>query len=103
MKKGLTILAIAMLSSMGAQAADVVCSCDGQAQECSEVRINFVPSNPGVYMTVEYAYGKKNLEGFAAVTRDQVNNKTTYRLGKFTLVEDSTGFSMPLHATSKCL
>jgi len=77
--------------STTAQAADVICSCES-ATECSDILINFVPSNPGVYMTVEYAYGEKNLEGFAQVTRDSKNDRVVYKLGNFILVEKDSKY-----------
>lgn len=76
------------------QAADVVCACDGEAS-CSDVKISFVPSNPGVYMSIEYAYGERNKEGFATVTRDDKDQKVIYRLDNFTLVEQDNKFSLP--------
>ena len=54
---------IAFVSFAGfSQAADIVCSCKGTENKCSDVEINFVDSNPGVYMTIEYAYGERNRE-----------------------------------------
>jgi len=82
-----------ILFMVPAIAADVVCACP--EKECSTVTINFVPSNPGVYMTVEYAYGDRNTEGFATVTRDEKTGQTIYRLGTFTLVEKDKQFKLP--------
>jgi hypothetical protein len=75
-----------------AQAADVVCAC--KQTKCSDVTISFVPSSPGVYLSVEYAYGERNTEGFAQVTRDE-KGRTIYTLGQFTLVEDNNKYFLP--------
>ncbi len=85
---------ILFLFTSYAQAGEIVCVCPDK--ECSEIRINFIPSNPGVYMTVEYSYGEKNLEGFAQVTVDKKENTTLYKLGQFIMVEKDENFILPL-------
>ena len=94
MKIILTIFSIALFLGINSQAADVNCSCSGKTK-CSDVKINFVPSNPGVYMTIEFAYGERNIEGFATVTRDSKKNRVIYRLGNFILLEEGNKFSLP--------
>ena len=93
-----TILSIiAFISFAGfSQAADIVCSCKGTENKCSDIEINFVDSNPGVYMTIEYAYGERNLEGFASVRRDSKKKEVVYRLGNFTLLQKDGKYSLPL-------
>ncbi len=82
-----------LLFSLNLYGADVVCSCPDN--QCSDVIVNFVPSNPGVYMTVEYAYGERNMEGFAQVTRDRDGQRTVFTLGNFVLVEKENKYSLP--------
>ena len=96
MRNLLLAFAAVFFTSSFAFSADVACSCKG-ADKCSDVLINFVPSNPGVYMTIEYAYGERDLEGFATITTDSKDQKIIYRLGNFTLVKDKDGkYSLPL-------
>lgn len=99
MKSLITVLLFSVFS-FSAQAADVVCSCEGETQ-CSDVKISFVASNPGVYMSIEYAYGEKNLEGFANVVRDGEKDRTIYSLKNFTIIEKEGKFSLP-GRTAKC-
>ncbi len=99
MKSLLISIAISFFA-IGAQAADVVCSCTGE-EKCSDVKISFVPATPGVYMSVEYSYGDRNQEGFATITRIADEDKIIYRLGNFTLVEEDGKYSLPLRK-AKC-
>ena len=94
MKIILTVFATLFVMATSVQAADVVCSCSGETK-CSDVKITFVPSNPGVYMTIEYAYGERNLEGFASIRRDSKEKRVIYTLGNFLLVEQDNKFSLP--------
>ncbi len=91
-----SFIAIIIVGMMGhaAQAADVVCSCSGETK-CSDIKIKFVPSNPGVYMNIEYAYGARNQEGFATITTDTENRQVTYKLGNFLLVEKNGKYELP--------
>lgn len=93
MRNLLTVLAI-MIFGFSAQAADVVCSCKAPAK-CSDIKISFVPSNPGMYMTIEYSYGDRNQEGFATITRDGKNENVVYQMGRFTLLEKNGKYSLP--------
>jgi hypothetical protein len=81
--------------SQAVQAADVECQCPAE-ERCSDININFLPSNPGVYMTIEYGYGKKNVEGMATVTRDSELKQVVYKLGNFTLVDKEGEYSLPM-------
>ena len=94
MKKVVLFIFTTFVFTFSAQAADVVCACDAEAK-CSDVKIKFVPASPGVYMTVEYAYGERNLEGFATVVTDSKEGRTIYRLGNFTLVDTKGTYSLP--------
>ncbi len=98
--KSLMFVLFVSLFSINAQAADVVCSCSGE-EKCSDVKISFVASNPGVYLSVEYAYGEKNVEGFATITRDQENDRVIYSLANFTMIEKSGKYSLPMRP-AKC-
>jgi hypothetical protein len=80
--------------SLGAQAADVVCSCKGE-DKCSDVRISFVPASPGVYMSIEFAYGERNIEGFATVTRNSADESRVFQLGKFYVLEKDGKYELP--------
>lgn len=91
MRKILLLITLAFSFNF-AQAADVVCTSNDATK--SDVEISFVPSNPGVYMTVKYAFGEKNTEGFAKVTRDAKKGHVIYKLGSFVLVEANNSFSI---------
>ncbi len=80
--------------AFNASAADVICS-NPTDESKSEVKINFVPSNPGLYMTFEYAFGNINKEGFAIVTRDKKEGRVLYKLDRYVLVEKDGKYSMP--------
>lgn len=94
MKKLMFTLLSSFLVSLSAQAADVVCSCQGE-DKCSDISISILETNPGVYMTVEYAYGERNLEGFATITNDSKEAHTVYHIGSFTIVEKDNKFTLP--------
>ncbi len=94
MKKLLLTIFAPLLVSLSAQAADVVCSCQGE-EKCSDITISILDTNPGVYMTVDYAYGERNLEGFATITSDSKTSQTIYHIGSFTIVEKDNKFTLP--------
>ena len=94
MRKILTTLCVLFLAS-SAYAADVVCGCE-EPNTCSDVLIRMVPANPGVYMTIEYAFGEKNLEGFANIIRDEKNDRVIYKLDNFVLIEKNNIYTLPL-------
>lgn len=94
MKSILLAITATLTMGMSAQAADIVCSCTNVNDvNCTDISINFIPSNPGVYMTI--AYGDKNTEGFATVTRQKEPRQTVFRLANFVLVEQDNKYSLP--------
>ncbi len=46
-------------------------------------------------MTIEYAYGDTNTEGFATIITDNKKDRIIYRLDKFTMVEKDGKFELP--------
>ncbi|MCJ8277194.1 MAG: hypothetical protein HRT44_06945 [Bdellovibrionales bacterium] len=93
MKKFMTALALTLFAS-SAIAADVVCSCDDDS--CKPVEINFVPSNPGVYMNITTRDGNKVYEGYAQITTIKETRQIYYRLANFTLLFEKGEWSMPV-------
>lgn len=86
---------IAMVLFAGTvNAADVICKCTGK-DKCADIKISFVPSNPGVYMNVEYAYGDRNMEGFARIIRLSEAEVVRYYLGHLILEEAEGKYSLP--------
>ncbi len=94
MKKIIFAIIASSLFSFSAQAADVVCSCT-QEEKCSDVTISILEMSPGVYLDIEYAWGERNIEGFATVINNSKTAETIYRLGNFTLVEKDDKFTLP--------
>jgi hypothetical protein len=92
--KSLLIILVCFFGLSQTMAADVVCSCKAP-EKCSDIQINFVAANPGVYLTIQYAYGEKNLEGFANVTRDSKENRVIYKLENFILLEQDDKYTLP--------
>lgn len=94
MKKIFILIASTVLFSSSVLAADVVCGCEDDT--CKDVEINFVASNPGVYLNVMFNEGNKVMEGFATVTSNKQKTEVVYRLGSFTLVKKDGVYSMPM-------
>ncbi len=93
MKSIVLMVSIVMGLAFSAQAADVVCGCEDGS--CKDVEINFVPSNPGVYLSVNFNDGNKTVEGLAMVTTDKENETVAYSLGRFILIKKDKEYSMP--------
>ena len=92
--RNLFLVVFCLFAVSTVQAADVNCSCD-EPNKCSDIAISFVDSQPGVYMTVEYASGKSRAEGYARVVRDGNKGHVRYALGNFILVEKDGKYTMP--------
>jgi hypothetical protein len=46
-------------------------------------------------MSIEFAYGERNIEGFATVTRNSADESRVFQLGKFYVLEKDGKYELP--------